>query len=71
MDFPFNTIKLSEKYYSNVLWPVPMAARSMARTVFDLSNTGTVGSNSARGMGSVRIFLCCVVLCAGGGLASG
>jgi hypothetical protein len=30
--------------------PVPMAARSKARTLFDRSNTGITGSNPARGM---------------------
>jgi hypothetical protein len=30
--------------------PVPMDARSKARTVFGRSNTGIVGSNPARGM---------------------
>jgi hypothetical protein len=30
--------------------PVPVAARSNARTVFDRSNTGIVGSNRDRGM---------------------
>jgi hypothetical protein len=48
-----------------------MAARSKARTVFDRSNTGIVGLNSARGMGACPRFLCCAVLCAGSGLATG
>jgi len=34
----------------NLCMPVPVAARSMLRTVFDCSNTGTVDSNTARGM---------------------
>jgi hypothetical protein len=48
------------KYYYK---PVPMAARSNARTVFDRSNTGVLGSNSARGMDMCPCFfvLCCPV----------
>jgi hypothetical protein len=42
--------------------PVPMAARSKARTVFGRSNTGIVGYNPAR-VTDVCAFLCCVVLC--------
>jgi hypothetical protein len=43
--------------------PVPMAARSKARTVFNRSNTGNVGSSSARGMNVCPHFsmLCCPV----------
>jgi hypothetical protein len=43
--------------------PVPMAARSKARTVFDPSNTGIGGSNPARGMDVSPRFcvLCCPV----------
>jgi hypothetical protein len=47
------TLKLAWKfnfgsYYYNK--PVPVAAQSKARTVFDRSNTGIMGSNPARGM---------------------
>jgi hypothetical protein len=39
--------------------PVPMAARSEARTVFGNSNTGFAGSNPARGMDvGLRFVLC-------------
>jgi hypothetical protein len=43
--------------------PVPMAARSKARSVFDRSNTEVAGSNSARGMDVCTSFsvLCCSV----------
>jgi len=43
--------------------PVPLAARSKARTVFDSSNTGIVSSNLARGTDVFRLFsvLCCPV----------
>jgi hypothetical protein len=45
-----------------------MAARSKARTVFALSNTGIVGSNHSRG---IDVCVCvCVVLCVGSGLAT-
>jgi hypothetical protein len=40
--------------------PVPIAARSKARTVFGRSNIGIAGSNSARGM---DVCLCFSVLC--------
>jgi hypothetical protein len=39
--------------------PVPVAARSQARTVFNRSNTGIVGSNHTRGM---NMCPSCVVL---------
>jgi hypothetical protein len=43
--------------------PIPMAARSKARTVFDRSNTRIGGSNPARGMNVLPHFsvLCCPV----------
>jgi hypothetical protein len=43
--------------------PVPMAAWSKSRTVFDRSNIGIVGSNTARGMDVCPRFpvLCCPV----------
>jgi hypothetical protein len=46
-----------------VSWPVPMAARPKARTVFDRSNTGIVGSNPDRGIDVCPRFsvLCCPV----------
>jgi len=34
----------------NIYAPVPVAARSKARSVFHLSNTGIGGSDPARGM---------------------
>jgi hypothetical protein len=47
-----------------VLVPVPVAARSNARTILDRSNTGFVDSNSVRDMDAcVRVFLCWIVLC--------
>jgi len=42
--------------------PVPMAARSKARTVFDCSNTRIVVSNPARG---VDLCVCVVLFCVG------
>jgi hypothetical protein len=45
----------------------PVGARSKAR-----SNAGIVGSNHTQGMDvCVRLFCVCVVLCVGGGLATG
>jgi len=48
---------------------VPMAVRSKSRTVFDRSNTGTVGRFPLEAWMCVRLFsvLCCV----GSGLATG
>jgi hypothetical protein len=43
--------------------PVPVAAQSKARTVFDRSNTGIVGSDPARSVevgACVRAFFCVV-----------
>jgi hypothetical protein len=52
--------------------PVPMAARSRARTVFDRSNIGIVGSYPARGIYMcVSAFFCVVLACVDRGLASG
>jgi hypothetical protein len=54
------------------LLPITVAARSKARTIFVLSNTGIVGSNPNWGMDvCVHLFCVCVVLCAGSGLATG
>jgi hypothetical protein len=50
--------------------PVPMAARSNARTVFNRSNTGIVVSNPDRGM-DVSAFFCVVLSFVGCGLATG
>jgi hypothetical protein len=49
------------KYKLNV--PVPMGARSEARTIFGCSNPGIVGSNPTRGMDVCPRFsvLCCPV----------
>jgi hypothetical protein len=43
--------------------PVPITELSKARTAFDRSNTGIVGSNPIRGMGVCPRFsvLCCPV----------
>jgi hypothetical protein len=41
---------------------VPMAAQSKARTAFDCSNTGIIGSNPARGMDVCLRFLCVVLI---------
>jgi hypothetical protein len=43
--------------------PVPVATQSKPRTIFGRSNTGIVGSNSARGMDVCPRFsvLCCPV----------
>jgi hypothetical protein len=53
-------IYLAKKY---IKIEVPMAARSKARTVFNHSNTGIVGSNSGRGIDVCPRFsmLCCPV----------
>jgi hypothetical protein len=40
------------------------------RAVFNLSNTGIVGSNPAQGM-DVSAFFCVVLSCVGSGLATG
>jgi hypothetical protein len=51
---------------------ITVAARSKAWTVFALSNTEVVGSNSKVDMDvCVRLFCVCVVLCLGSGLATG
>jgi hypothetical protein len=47
-----------------------MAAPSKARTVFDRSNIGIVGSNPALGIDVCQSF-CIVLSCVGRGLASG
>jgi hypothetical protein len=45
-------------------WPITVAARSKARSVFDRSNTGVVNSNLTRGMDvCLRLFCVCDVLC--------
>jgi hypothetical protein len=50
--------------------PIPVVARSKARTVFARSNTGIVGSNHTWVMDvCVRLFCVCAVLRAGSGLA--
>jgi hypothetical protein len=48
---------------TNISQPVPMAAQPKARTIFDRSNTGIVGSNPARGIDVCpRVsVLCCPV----------
>jgi hypothetical protein len=52
-------------------WPITMAARSKAWTVFVRSNTTIVGSNPTQGMDiCVRLCCVCVVLCGGSGLAT-
>jgi hypothetical protein len=50
--------------------PVPMAARSKARTVFDRSNTGIAGSNPTRGMDVCPRFSV-LLSCVRRGLTSG
>jgi hypothetical protein len=44
-------------------FPVPVAERSEARTVFDRSNSGIMGSNPPRGMDLCPRFsvLCCTL----------
>jgi hypothetical protein len=49
--------------------PIPVAARSKARTVSDHSNAGIAGSNPAQVC--VSSFFCVVLPCVGRGLASG
>jgi hypothetical protein len=51
--------------------PVPVAARSKARTVFGRSNIGIAGLNPARGMVVCARFFCVVLSCVSRGLASG
>jgi hypothetical protein len=54
-----------------LFWPVTVAARSKAYTVFSSSNAGILGSNPTQGMDVyVRLFGFCVVLCVGSGLAT-
>jgi hypothetical protein len=53
-------------------WPITVAARSMAWTVFARSNTGIVGSNPTQGIDvCVCVYSVCVVLHVGKGLATG
>jgi len=51
--------------------PVPMAARSKARTVFDLSKTWDRELESRSGHGCVSAFFCVVLSGVGGGVALG
>jgi hypothetical protein len=52
--------------------PITVAARCKKWTVFTRSNNGIVCSNPTRGMDvCVRLFCVCVVLCVGGGFATG
>jgi hypothetical protein len=44
-------------------WPVPMAARSEERTVFDRRTLGLWVRIPLEAWIYVRVFLCCVVLC--------
>jgi hypothetical protein len=56
-------------YHAVSSWPITVAARSKAWTVFARSNTGVVSSNPTQGMDvCVRLFCVCVVLCVGSGL---
>jgi hypothetical protein len=48
-----------------------MAARSKARTAFNLSNIGIVGSNLARGMDVCPRFFCVMLSCEGSGRKMG
>jgi hypothetical protein len=59
----FTFILLRNKCFNIVPGPVPMAARSKVRTIFDRSKTGIVGSNPAQGMDVCLRFsvLCCPV----------
>jgi hypothetical protein len=51
------------------LWPITVASRSKAPTVFARSNTAIVGSNLTQGLDvCVRLFCVCVVLREGSGL---
>jgi hypothetical protein len=53
-------------------WPIRVAARSKAWTVFAFSNTWIVGSNPTRSLDvCVRLYRVCVVLCTGRGFATG
>jgi hypothetical protein len=55
-----------------VSWPIKVAARSMAWTVFALSDTWIMDSNPTWDMDvCVRLFCAYAVLCAGSGLAMG
>jgi len=49
--------------------PVPVAARSKARSVLNSSNIEVVVSNPARGTDVYLLFLCVVLSCEGIGLA--
>jgi hypothetical protein len=53
-------------------WPITVAARSKARTVFARSNAGIVVSNPTQGMDCRFVCIYCVrvVLCVGRGLAT-
>jgi hypothetical protein len=76
------SILVSDFYYLNIrlfiiiittitIKPVPMAARSKARTVFGRSNIGIAVSNPAWGMDVCPRFFCFMLSCVGRGLASG
>jgi hypothetical protein len=56
-----------------IYWPVTVAARSKARTVFASSDAGILGSNPLKAWMSgvcMRLFCVCVVLCLGSSLAT-
>jgi hypothetical protein len=57
--------------YHLVFFPITVAARSKAWTVFARSNAGIVGSNPTSGMDiCLGLFCICIVLCVGSGLAT-
>jgi hypothetical protein len=48
----------------NIVWPITVAARYKAWTVFTRSNAGIVGSNPSRGMHiCVRVYTVFVFFC--------
>jgi hypothetical protein len=69
--FTVYMIKLA--YFTTILLtvPVPVVVRFKARTVFDRSNTGIVGSNPARGMDVCPRFFWVMLFCVDTGLALG
>jgi hypothetical protein len=57
-------------FASGCKFPITVAARSKAWTVFARSNAEIVDSNPIQGM-DVCVLYVCVVLCVGNGLATG
>jgi hypothetical protein len=65
-------LTVTVQFYIYIYTPFTVTARSKARTFFNRSNAGTVGSNPTQGMDVCLRLLCvCVILCVGRVLATG